>query len=30
VDGFLQATADRPEAERRALLHDNAARIYRL
>ncbi|MCG7364189.1 amidohydrolase family protein [Roseomonas sp. ACRSG] len=30
VDGFLQATAGRSEAERRALLHDNAARIYRL
>ncbi|MFC0386597.1 amidohydrolase family protein [Muricoccus vinaceus] len=30
VDGFLQAIADRPEAQRRALLRDNAARIYRL
>ena len=30
LDGFLQAIADRSEAERRALLHDNAVRIYRL
>ncbi|WP_198382499.1 amidohydrolase [Roseomonas sp. KE2513] len=30
VDGFLQAITGRPEAERRAMLHDNAERIYRL
>ncbi|WP_211257596.1 amidohydrolase family protein [Muricoccus aerilatus] len=30
VDGFLQAIAGRPEAQRRALLRDNAVRIYRL
>lgn len=30
VDGFLQAIADRTDADRRALLHDNAVRIYRL
>ena len=30
VDGFLQAIAGRTVAERRALLHDNAVRIYRL
>lgn len=29
MDGFLQAIADRPETERRQLLHDNAARLYR-
>lgn len=29
MDGFLLAIADRPEAERRQLLHDNAARLYR-
>ncbi len=28
--GFLAAIAERPEAQRRALLHDNAVRIYRL
>lgn len=28
--GFLAAIADRPSAERRMLLHDNAQRIYRL
>jgi predicted TIM-barrel fold metal-dependent hydrolase len=28
--GFLAAVADRPVAERRRLLHDNAERIYRL
>lgn len=28
--GFLAAIADRPPAERRMLLHDNAQRIYRL
>ena len=30
VDAFLAAIADRPEPQRRALLHDNAARIYKL
>lgn len=30
LDGFLAAIADRPDAERRQLLHDNAQRIYRL
>lgn len=30
ADSFLSATADRPEAERRALLAGNAARLYRL
>ncbi|MCI0755441.1 NAD(P)-binding domain-containing protein [Teichococcus vastitatis] len=30
MDGFLQAIADRTEAERRQLLHDNAVRLYRL
>ncbi|MCW3475554.1 amidohydrolase family protein [Limobrevibacterium gyesilva] len=30
VDGFLRAIADRPEAEQRLLLHDNAVRVYRL
>jgi predicted TIM-barrel fold metal-dependent hydrolase len=30
VDGFLRAIEDRPEAERRMLLHDNARRIYRM
>jgi predicted TIM-barrel fold metal-dependent hydrolase len=29
-DGFRAAVADRPLAERRALFHDNAIRIYRL
>ncbi len=29
-DGFRAAIADRPEAERRKLLHDTAERIYRL
>jgi predicted TIM-barrel fold metal-dependent hydrolase len=29
-DGFRTAVADRPLAEQRALLHDNAVRIYRL
>jgi len=28
--GFRTAIADRPAAERRALLHDNAVRLYRL
>ncbi len=28
--GFLAAIADRPDAEQRKLLHDNAERIYRL
>lgn len=28
--GFRQATADLPHADRRALFHDNAVRIYRL
>jgi 3-hydroxyisobutyrate dehydrogenase-like beta-hydroxyacid dehydrogenase/predicted TIM-barrel fold metal-dependent hydrolase len=28
--GFMQAIADRPEPEQRQLLHDNAARLYRL
>jgi predicted TIM-barrel fold metal-dependent hydrolase len=28
--GFMTAIADRPAAERRALLHDNAVRLYRL
>jgi predicted TIM-barrel fold metal-dependent hydrolase len=28
--GFVAAIADRPDAERRQLLHDNAQRIYRL
>ncbi|MDB5732890.1 MAG: thioesterase [Variovorax sp.] len=28
--GFLAAIADRPDAEQRQLLHDNAQRIYRL
>jgi len=27
---FLDAIADRPEHQRRALLHDNAARCYRI
>ena len=30
LDGFRAAIADRPDAERRQLLHDNAQRIYRL
>ena len=30
LQGFLAAIADRPDAERRQLLHDNAQRIYRL
>jgi predicted TIM-barrel fold metal-dependent hydrolase len=30
VDAFLRAIEDRPEAEQRLLLHDNAKRIYRL
>ena len=30
MGGFLAAIADRPEDQRRALLHDNAVRIYRL
>jgi predicted TIM-barrel fold metal-dependent hydrolase len=30
VAGFRAAIADRPEAEQRRLLHDNAVRIYRL
>lgn len=30
IDGFLAAIADRPERDRRALLHDNAVRLYRL
>ena len=30
LSGFLAAIADRPDAERRQLLHDNAQRIYRL
>jgi predicted TIM-barrel fold metal-dependent hydrolase len=30
VTAFRAAIAHRPEAERRALLHDNAARLYRL
>jgi predicted TIM-barrel fold metal-dependent hydrolase len=28
--GFKAIVADRPEAERRALFHDNAARVYRI
>lgn len=30
LEGFRAAIADRPDAERRQLLHDNAQRIYRL
>lgn len=30
LQGFRSAIADRPDAERRQLLHDNAQRIYRL
>ncbi len=30
VDGFLRAIADRPEVEQRALLSENARRIYRI
>jgi predicted TIM-barrel fold metal-dependent hydrolase len=30
MDGFPQAIADRPEAERRQLLHDSATRLYRM
>jgi predicted TIM-barrel fold metal-dependent hydrolase len=30
MGGFKVIVADRPQAERRALFHDNAARIYRL
>lgn len=30
VDTFLRAIEDRPEHEQRALLHDNARRIYRI
>ena len=30
LSGFIAAIADRPAAERRMLLHDNAQRIYRL
>jgi predicted TIM-barrel fold metal-dependent hydrolase len=30
MGGFKAIVADRPEAERRALFHDNAARIYRI
>ncbi|WP_424140039.1 NAD(P)-binding domain-containing protein [Roseomonas chloroacetimidivorans] len=30
IDGFLQAIYDRPEAEQRQLLHDNAVRLYRM
>ena len=30
LDGFMTAIASRPSTERRALLHDNAVRIYRL
>ena len=30
ADAFLDAIADRPEHQRRALLHDNAVRLYRL
>lgn len=29
-DGFLEITAGFPDADRRALFHDNAARIYRI
>lgn len=30
LEGFRAAIADRPDAERRQLLHDNAQRVYRL
>jgi predicted TIM-barrel fold metal-dependent hydrolase len=30
VDDFTQFVADRPLADRRALFHDNAIRIYRI
>ena len=30
LSGFVSAIADRPDVERRKLLHDNAQRIYRL
>lgn len=30
TEAFLDAIADRPEHQRRALLHDNAVRLYRL
>jgi predicted TIM-barrel fold metal-dependent hydrolase len=30
IGGFRQAIAGRPHAEQRQLLHDNAARLYRL
>jgi predicted TIM-barrel fold metal-dependent hydrolase len=30
MSGFKAIVADRPLAERRALFHDNAARIYRI
>jgi predicted TIM-barrel fold metal-dependent hydrolase len=30
LEGFKAAIAQRPDAERRALLHDNALRYYRI